>query len=80
MANNIKKWLKWFTLIELIIVIAIIAVLGASAFLVLTQWMSQWRDAQRISDLNVIKIALDVQLTKDDGLPYPDSCWIFEYV
>ncbi|MEF2175135.1 MAG: prepilin-type N-terminal cleavage/methylation domain-containing protein [Candidatus Absconditabacteria bacterium] len=73
MAKSIKKLLKSFTLIELIIVIAIIAVLGATAFLLLTQWMSKGRDAQRISDLSTIKTALDIALTKNDELPLPDE-------
>ncbi|MEF2176098.1 MAG: prepilin-type N-terminal cleavage/methylation domain-containing protein [Candidatus Absconditabacteria bacterium] len=73
MAKTIKKLLKSFTLIELIIVIAIIAVLGATAFLLLTQWMSKGRDAQRISDLNVIQNALNIQITQSDSLPIPDS-------
>ncbi|MEF2175963.1 MAG: prepilin-type N-terminal cleavage/methylation domain-containing protein [Candidatus Absconditabacteria bacterium] len=73
MAKQLKKLLKSFTLIELIIVIAIIAVLGATAFLLLTQWMSKGRDAQRISDLSTIKTALDIALTKNDELPLPDE-------
>ncbi|MEF2176122.1 MAG: LamG domain-containing protein [Candidatus Absconditabacteria bacterium] len=73
MAKNIKKFLKSFTLIELIIVIAIIAVLGASAFLLLTQWMSKGRDAQRISDLSTIKTALDIGFVKNGKLPIPDE-------
>ncbi|MEF2176099.1 MAG: fibrinogen-like YCDxxxxGGGW domain-containing protein [Candidatus Absconditabacteria bacterium] len=73
MAKTIKKFLKSFTLIELIIVIAIIAVLGVAAFLVLIQWMSKGRDAQRISDLSTIKTALDIALSKNDELPLPDE-------
>ncbi|MEF2175520.1 MAG: prepilin-type N-terminal cleavage/methylation domain-containing protein [Candidatus Absconditabacteria bacterium] len=73
MATKFKKLLKSFTLIELIIVIAIIAVLGATAFLLLTQWMSKGRDAQRISDLNVIQNALNIQITQSDSLPIPDG-------
>ncbi|MEF2175473.1 MAG: prepilin-type N-terminal cleavage/methylation domain-containing protein [Candidatus Absconditabacteria bacterium] len=73
MAKSIRKLLKSFTLIELIIVIAIIAVLGATTFLLLTQWMSKGRDAQRISDLTTIKSALDIAITKNDELPLPDE-------
>ncbi|MEF2175552.1 MAG: prepilin-type N-terminal cleavage/methylation domain-containing protein, partial [Candidatus Absconditabacteria bacterium] len=73
MAKKLHKLLKSFTLIELIIVIAIIAVLGAAAFLLLTQWMSKGRDAQRISDLSTIKTALDIALSKNDELPLPDE-------
>ncbi|MEF2175797.1 MAG: prepilin-type N-terminal cleavage/methylation domain-containing protein [Candidatus Absconditabacteria bacterium] len=73
MPIKLQKLLKSFTLIELIIVIAIIAVLGATAFLLLTQWMSKGRDAQRISDLNVIQNALNIQITQADSLPIPDD-------
>ncbi|MEF2176005.1 MAG: fibrinogen-like YCDxxxxGGGW domain-containing protein [Candidatus Absconditabacteria bacterium] len=73
MSKQLQKLLKSFTLIELIIVIAIIAVLGATAFLLLTQWMSKGRDAQRISDLSTIKTALDIALSKNDELPLPDE-------
>ncbi|MEF2175823.1 MAG: prepilin-type N-terminal cleavage/methylation domain-containing protein [Candidatus Absconditabacteria bacterium] len=79
MAKSIKKLLKSFTLIELIIVIAIIAVLGATAFLLLTQWMSKGRDAQRISDLSTIKTALDIALSKNDTLPLPDETNVLLY-
>ncbi|MEF2176121.1 MAG: fibrinogen-like YCDxxxxGGGW domain-containing protein [Candidatus Absconditabacteria bacterium] len=79
MAKSIRKLLKSFTLIELIIVIAIIAVLGVAAFLVLTQWMSKGRDAQRISDLSTIKTALDIALSKNDELPLPDETNVLLY-
>ncbi|MEF2175798.1 MAG: fibrinogen-like YCDxxxxGGGW domain-containing protein [Candidatus Absconditabacteria bacterium] len=79
MAKSIKKLLKSFTLIELIIVIAIISVLGATAFLLLTQWMSKGRDAQRISDLSTIKTALDIAITKNDELPLPDENSVLLY-
>ncbi|MEF2175162.1 MAG: thrombospondin type-1 domain-containing protein [Candidatus Absconditabacteria bacterium] len=79
MAKSIRKFLKSFTLIELIIVIAIIVVLGVAAFLVLTQWMSKGRDAQRISDLSTIKTALDIALSKNDKLPAPDEANVLLY-
>ncbi|MEF2175467.1 MAG: prepilin-type N-terminal cleavage/methylation domain-containing protein, partial [Candidatus Absconditabacteria bacterium] len=47
MSKKLQKFLKSFTLIELIIVIAIISVLGASAFLMLSQWMSKSRDSRK---------------------------------
>ncbi|MEF2175464.1 MAG: fibrinogen-like YCDxxxxGGGW domain-containing protein [Candidatus Absconditabacteria bacterium] len=73
MAKSIKKFLKSFTLIELIIVIAIIAVLGASAFLVLSQWMSKSRDSRKIADLGTIDTAINVSFTSKDKLPKPDN-------
>ncbi|MEF2175553.1 MAG: LamG-like jellyroll fold domain-containing protein [Candidatus Absconditabacteria bacterium] len=73
MAKNFKKFLKFFTLIELIIVIAIIAVLGATAFLLLTQWMSKGRDATKISTIRTIKTALDINYTAKGEYPIPQD-------
>ncbi|MEF2176123.1 MAG: fibrinogen-like YCDxxxxGGGW domain-containing protein [Candidatus Absconditabacteria bacterium] len=73
MAKSIKKFLKSFTLIELIIVIAIIVVLGASAFLMLSQWMSKSRDSRKISDLSRIDTAINISFTSKDKLPTPDN-------
>ncbi|MEF2175547.1 MAG: prepilin-type N-terminal cleavage/methylation domain-containing protein, partial [Candidatus Absconditabacteria bacterium] len=73
MAKKLQKFLKSFTLIELIIVIAVIAVLGASAFLVLSQWMSKSRDSRKIADLGTIDKAINVSFTSKDKLPTPDN-------
>ncbi|MEF2176008.1 MAG: fibrinogen-like YCDxxxxGGGW domain-containing protein [Candidatus Absconditabacteria bacterium] len=73
MAKKLKKFLKSFTFIELIIVIAVIAVLGASAFLVLSQWMSKSRDSRKIADLGTIDTAINVSYTSKDILPKPDN-------
>ncbi|MEF2175548.1 MAG: fibrinogen-like YCDxxxxGGGW domain-containing protein [Candidatus Absconditabacteria bacterium] len=73
MAIKLKKFLKSFTLIELIIVIAVIAVLGASAFLVLSQWMSKSRDSRKIADLGTIDTAISISITSNDKLPVPDN-------
>ncbi|MEF2176007.1 MAG: type II secretion system protein, partial [Candidatus Absconditabacteria bacterium] len=73
MAKKLKKFLKSFTLIELIIVIAVIAVLGASAFLMLSQWMSKSRDSRKIADLGTIDTAISISITSNDKLPTPDN-------
>ncbi|MEF2175421.1 MAG: prepilin-type N-terminal cleavage/methylation domain-containing protein, partial [Candidatus Absconditabacteria bacterium] len=73
MSKKLHKFLKSFTLIELIIVIAIIAVLGASAFLMLSQWMSKSRDSRKISDLSRIDTAINISITSKDKLPTPDN-------
>ncbi|MEF2175938.1 MAG: type II secretion system protein, partial [Candidatus Absconditabacteria bacterium] len=73
MAKKLRKLIKSFTLIELIIVIAVIAVLGASAFLVLSQWMSKSRDSRKIADLGTIDTAINVSFTSKDMLPKPDN-------
>jgi prepilin-type N-terminal cleavage/methylation domain-containing protein len=56
---------KGFTLIELIIVIAVLAVLSVVVILVLdpAQMIKRARDAQRISDLQIIKKALSLYIT-----------------
>lgn len=72
MAKSIKKLLKSFTLIELIIVIAIVAVLWASAFLVLSQWMSKWRDSRRISDLATLEKTIQLSFVTKESVIYPD--------
>jgi len=54
--------LKSFTLVELLIVIAILAVLAAAVVLVLNpaELIAQSRDTQRISDVNMVKKAVDL--------------------
>lgn len=71
MAYKFKKFLKSFTLIELIIVIAIIAVLGASAFLLLSQWMSKSRDSRRISDLKTLEKSINISFLSSESSNYP---------
>jgi type II secretion system protein G len=50
---------KGFTLIELMVVIAIIAILSGIIITSLTQSKSKSRDAERVSDLNQIQLALE---------------------
>jgi len=50
---------KGFTLVELLVVIAIIAILSGIIITSLTGAKSKSRDAQRISDLNQIQLALE---------------------
>ncbi|MEF2175809.1 MAG: prepilin-type N-terminal cleavage/methylation domain-containing protein [Candidatus Absconditabacteria bacterium] len=73
MATKLKRYLKSFTLIELIIVIAIIAVLGTTAFLLLTQWMSKSRDGKRIADLNTISKSFSIYQLENSNYPIPDG-------
>ncbi|MEF2175620.1 MAG: prepilin-type N-terminal cleavage/methylation domain-containing protein, partial [Candidatus Absconditabacteria bacterium] len=72
MAIKLKRFLRLFTLIELIIVIAIIAVLGASAFLMLSQWMSKSRDSRRVSDLRTLEKTIHISFVAKEGVNYPD--------
>ncbi|MEF2175791.1 MAG: prepilin-type N-terminal cleavage/methylation domain-containing protein, partial [Candidatus Absconditabacteria bacterium] len=73
MANRLQKFLKSFTLIELIIVIAIIAVLGVSAFLLLSQWISKGRDTRKISDIQTIQKSLEIRAIESGIYPMPDG-------
>ena len=54
--------IRSFTLVELLIVIAILAVLAAAVVLVLNpaELLAQARDSQRISDVNMVKKAVDL--------------------
>lgn len=54
-----RRGQRGFTLIELLIVIAIIAVLAALLLAALNSAQKSARDAQRLSDLNQIKVALN---------------------
>lgn len=71
MAYKFKRLSKSFTLIELIIVIAIIAVLSASAFLLLSQWMSKSRDSRRISDLKTLEKSINISFLSAESSSYP---------
>ncbi|MEF2175075.1 MAG: thrombospondin type-1 domain-containing protein [Candidatus Absconditabacteria bacterium] len=72
MAKFIKKFLRSFTLIELIIVIAIISVLGASAFLLVSQWIGKSRDSRRISDLKTLENTIQISFVSKESVNYPD--------
>jgi len=65
MGDNLKqsnKLIRSFTLVELLIVIAILAVLAAAVVIVLNpaELLAQGRDSQRISDVNMMKKAVDL--------------------
>lgn len=51
-----------FTLVELIVVIAILSILGVVAFMSVSGYMSNSRDSQRISNVDVIAKGFDVAL------------------
>ena len=57
-----RNSIKSFTLVELLIVIAILAVLAAAVVLVLNpaELIAQSRDTQRITDVNMVKKAVDL--------------------
>ena len=54
--------IRSFTLVELLIVIAILAILAAAVVIVLNpaELLAQARDSQRISDVNMVKKAVDL--------------------
>ncbi|HEQ78172.1 MAG TPA: prepilin-type N-terminal cleavage/methylation domain-containing protein, partial [Euryarchaeota archaeon] len=66
--NNSKKG---FTLIELLVVISIIGLLSSVILASLNTARSKARDAQRISDLKQIQLALE--LYRDENGVYPDA-------
>lgn len=68
---NTKTARKGFTLIELLVVIAIIGVLASVVLASLNTARQKSRDAKRVSDINQIKLALEMQFDKDGE--YPDK-------
>ena len=62
-----------FTLVELIVVITILSILATIAFISL-QWFSEdARNSTRITDLSIIKSALNIHVTDTSTLPLPDD-------
>lgn len=63
---------KWFTFVELMVVIVILGVLGAIWFVSFSSYLSSTRDANRISQLEVLYKGLTLYSVADD-LPMPDN-------
>jgi prepilin-type N-terminal cleavage/methylation domain-containing protein len=62
-----KNKKKGFTLVELLVVIAIIGILSSVAIVNLNSARAKARDAKRISDLNVYRMALIAYATNNNG-------------
>ena len=74
-----KKQRQAFTLVELIVVITILAILWTIAFISL-QWYSKTaRDSTRISDINNIKISLELFSVDTNKYPKPDNYEVISY-
>ncbi|MBI3075051.1 MAG: type II secretion system protein [Parcubacteria group bacterium] len=58
-----------FTLIELLVVIAIISILASVVLASLNTARQKSRDAKRISDVNQIRIALELYFDDNNGYP-----------
>jgi prepilin-type N-terminal cleavage/methylation domain-containing protein len=66
---------KGFTLIELVIVIAVIGILATIALTAVSTAQARARDAQRLSDIGQIQIALKIFFARNDRYPdYNDIC------
>lgn len=88
--SDIKKVFtikKAFTLVELLIVIIIIWLLWTIAFVSLVWYTSDARNAKRVSDLNSIKTALNIELNKwadilsfvknsNNAISTPNIAWV----
>lgn len=64
---------KGFTLIELLVVIAIIAIMTGIIVTSLVSSKSKSRDAERVSDVNQIQLALEQFFDRCGQYPRPDS-------
>jgi type II secretion system protein G len=64
-----KNYKKGFTLIELLVVIAIIGILSSVVLASLNTAREKSRDARRVTDINQLKLALE--LYYDDNAGYP---------
>lgn len=65
---------RWFTLVELMIVVAVIWILAASLFPSIWNYMSRWRDTQRMTHLNNIAKALEAYKADKDIYPNNTIC------
>ncbi|MBI3305775.1 type II secretion system protein [Candidatus Nomurabacteria bacterium] len=68
-----NKFLTGFTLIELLVIIAIISLLSSIVLVNLKSVTARARDAKRVSELNQIRIALELYYDTYGG--YPSSAW-----
>lgn len=67
--NNFNIKQKGFTLVELIITISIIAILSTISVISYSNYRAQARDAQRWSDISLLKTALDQYYSKNGAYP-----------
>ncbi len=65
--------IKGFTLVELIVVITILAILWTIAFISLQWYAWESRDSKRISDLQQIRVWLQIEQAKKIPIPMPDN-------
>lgn len=72
-SKNLIKNTKGFTLIELIVVMTILSILGTIAFISLQWYASNARDSVRISDISLIKKALELFNIKTSIYPIPSD-------
>ncbi len=68
---NINRERKSFTLIELLVVIAIIGILAAISVGTISSQQARARNAQRVADVNKIKIAMEKYYAANGKYPFP---------
>lgn len=71
--------IKAFTLVELIVVLTILAILWTISFITFLWYISQARDYTRITDISVMKNALEIFHLKADKFPLPTDWFTVTY-
>lgn len=70
---NIQKNNKGITIIELIVIVTVLAILGTVVFFAIRWYFKDARDMVRVSDINSIKKAMNLYVTKTWKYPEPTN-------
>jgi len=73
LAQKFKKSRRGFTLMELLVVVTVLGVLSSGAVIGFEKIKASSRDDKRISDLAIIKTALNIYYMENDKYPVSDG-------
>src|SRR3989338_9110765 len=76
---NQNKYKKGFTLLELLVDIAIIGIMSSIIIVPVSNARAKGRDAQRISDIKQIQLALELYYNTNGRYPGPTGFWTQAY-